>query len=368
MRIGLFAFALLALPLQAAAQSGELWEITTQMPGMPAGMMKPQRVCQGDDPERARAAQKDNENCKVTDKKQTTSRTQITMACKSGTMTIDQKYNAARTEFTSTMSMKGKDGDFTMNMTGKKVGACDVVAARKEQDAKVDAAKKQVAAGQAQGAAALKQMSENQIKTCSDSLDKMHYAHLSTYHRCNTSKDDKQCQQLSQAYPEATKACMARSAEFCKRFQTPEGFLKTSSREEAGKMCGVSTASVISAQCPRVAKTQSPLAFLGAFCPAEAKPIAMEHCTGRDYTSKNGGKYASFCERYLANADFQGQAAARQRAEGAAPASSGTVAAPSGTQSQQQTQGQQTQGQQTADQVKQGVSKGIDKLRGLFSR
>ena len=99
--------AVLALPLAAAAQgSGELWEITMNIPGMPAGMMPAQRVCQGDDPERAQQQQKgrDKKECKVTDRKQSGNRTTVSMSCSDGsTMVIDQQYNAARTEFTSTM-------------------------------------------------------------------------------------------------------------------------------------------------------------------------------------------------------------------------------------------------------------------------
>jgi len=62
------------------------------------------------------------------------------------------------------------------------------------------------------------------------------------------------------------------------------------------------------------------------------KPIAQEHCVGRDYTSKQGGKYAKFCEAYLAHASLEKP-----------PAS-------------------------TTDSVKQGVSKGLDKLKGLCGR
>ena len=366
MKIGLLAGALLAAPLllpqSAAAQTGELWEVTTQMPGMPAGMMKPQRVCQGDDPERARAAQKDNENCKVTDKKQSASRTQITMVCKSGTMTIDQKYNAARTEFTSTMNMKGKDGDFTMNMTGKKVGACDVVAENKARDAKVDDMKKQAAAASAASAAHMKQTSDQQIKQCSVALEKMDWKGFGAHGMCYNKKAaaDPNCKsmaEMNKQFPEATKACNANMGEFCKRFQTAEGFMGVRGREDAAKWCGVTIESIKTTQCPRVAKTQTPLSFLGGYCPVEAKPIAQEHCTGRDYTSRNGGKYNAFCTNYLANADFE--KSGRQRpTEDRGTAASSQSADPA----------QPAQPASTGDQVKQGVSKGIDKLRGLFNR
>jgi hypothetical protein len=362
MRIGFFACVLLVLSAHAAAQSGELWEITTQMPGMPAGMMKPQRVCQGDDPERARAAQKDNENCKVTDKKNTATRTQITMVCKSGTMSIDQKYNAARTEFTSTMSMKGKDGDFTMNMTGKKVGACDAVAARKEQDAKMAAVKKQAEVGQAQGAAAMKQAEDQMIKQCATAVDKMQYSGLGMNGQCyRKPANDKDCKSAmsaqSQMRPEVAKACNAHTAEFCKRLQTPTGFMKAESQvESAATMCGVSTKSIKASICPRAEKDGS-LGFLGAHCPVEAKPLADVQCVGRDFTSKQGGKFAAFCMNYMANKDFESGKRERPAAASAPAPASASGSAP-----------EKTQGEKSTDAVKEGVSKGIDKLRGLFGR
>ena len=119
-------------------------------------------------------------------------------------------------------------------------------------------------------------------------------------------------------------------------------------------MCGVSVASIKAANCPKSAKHRSPSS--AAYCPVEAKPIAMEHCTGRDYTSKHGGKYNAFCTNYLANADFErppGAAPARP----AAPPRHPTVPAPDAEPPQS-----------TGDQVKQGVSKGLDKLKGLFGR
>src|SRR5712675_550635 len=80
-----FAAALLALPVAAAAQNtGEMWEITMNMPGMPAGMMKPQRSCQGDDPERAAQQDPNKRDCKVTDSKKTATRTTVTLSCKDG--------------------------------------------------------------------------------------------------------------------------------------------------------------------------------------------------------------------------------------------------------------------------------------------
>ena len=337
------AAAVLALPLAAAAQgSGELWEITSQMniPGMPAGMGgQTQRVCQGDDPERRAAAEKkERDDCKVVDKKQTATRLQVTMKCKDGTMTIDQQYNAARTEFKGSMKMNTKDGDFTVNTSGRKVGACDVRQAAKEREDQQAAMQKQVAAAKAQGAAATKQYVDSQIKQCATALDNMQWREFHFHGQCYR-KTDANCKTqqdtANQMSPEINKSCNARMAEFCKRYQTQEGFLKARADETAAQACGVTTASVKAAECPKAAKSQS-LAFLGAYCPVEAKPIAQEHCAGRDYTSKQGGKYARFCESYLAQASLE------------KPPASAT--------------------QQATDSVKQGVSKGLDKLKGLFGR
>jgi hypothetical protein len=341
-----FAGMLLALPLAAAAQNtGELWEISSQMniPGMPAGMgAQTQRICQGDDPARRAASDKDQKDCKVTDKKQTATRTTVTMTCKDGKMTVDQQYNAARTEFKGSIKMTSKEGDFTMNTTGRKVGACNVQEAKREQEEKMAAVKKQAEAGMAMSAAAQKQQADMYVKECSAAVERMEFRRLGLHSQCYKKTGNKDCKAFAQAYPEAAKTCSARSAEFCKRYQTQEGFLKAKADESAAEMCGVTTASIKAAQCPRAAQGGS-LAFLGAYCPNEAKPIAQEHCAGRDYTSKLGGKYATFCQSYLANADFE--------KPGAQPASQ----PPSAT-------------QQATDQVKQGVSKGIDKLRGLFGR
>jgi hypothetical protein len=158
--------------------------------------------------------------------------------------------------------------------------------------------------------------------------------------------------------PEVAKACNARVVEFCKRLQTQEGFVKAKADENAAKMCGVSAASIKAAQCPKAAQSGS-LAFIGAYCPVEAKPIAMEHCGGRDYTSKLGCKYAAFCSNYLANEDFERPPGAVAR-PAAAKSASGTA----GTTTQQAP----AQPQSTEDQVKQGVSKGLDKLKGFFGR
>lgn len=362
MRIGLFACAILALPLSVAAQNNdELWEIKSQMniPGMPAGMgAQTARVCQGKDPGKDATRDKDMQKCKVNDVKQTATRTTVTMTCPEGRMVVDQQYNAARTEFKGSMKMTGKDGDMTMTTTGRKVGACDVQEAKRESDARDAAVKKQVAAGMAASAAMQKQMSDQQIKECNVAVDKMEFHRLGAHGQCYKKAESKDCKESAKSYPEATKACGARVDEFCKRFQTADGFMKASNRENAAQMCGVSTKAIKTAQCPRAEKAGS-LAFLGAYCPVEAKPLADVQCVGRDFTSKQGGKYAAFCLNYMANADFE--SGKKQRPAESAPA-------PAQSQQQQQAAPPASEPASATDQVKQGVSKGLDKLKGLFGR
>jgi hypothetical protein len=258
------------------------------------------------------------------------------------------------------MTSKGsRQGDMTINTTGRKVGACDAVAERKARDEKTESIKKQAAAGMAAGAAAQKQANEVYIKNCTAAVDSMSYFGLGQYGQCYK-KTDKNCvSQMDSAnklQPEVAKVCNARVVDFCKRLQTQEGFVKAKGDENAAKMCGVSAASIKAAQCPKAAQGGS-LAFVGAYCPVEAKPIAMEHCGGRDYTSKMGGKYSAFCTNYLANADFE------QPPGAVRPAAAKSAAGAAGT-----TQEAQGQPQSAQDQVKQGVSKGLDKIKGLFGR
>jgi hypothetical protein len=337
MKLRFFAAVVLALPLAATAQSGEMWEITSQMniPGMPAGMgAQTNRVCQGDDPERAAAEKKDRQECKVVDKKQSANRLQVTMKCKDGTMTIDQQYNAARTEFKGVMKMTSKDGDMTINTTGRRIGACDVAQTKKEQKDQQAAIMAQLEAAKAQGAAETKKYADNRIKQCATALDNMQWREFQVYGQCYK-KTDADCKANMKASndmsPEIWRSCTARIDDYCKRYQTQEGYLKARADATAAQACGVDVAAFRAAECPKAAKSQS-LAFLGAYCPVEAKPIAQEHCAGRDYTSKMGGKYARFCESYLARNSLE------------KPPASAT--------------------QQTTDSVKQG----INKLKGLFGR
>jgi hypothetical protein len=363
------ALASLVTNHAAAQTKGEMWEITTQMniPGMPAGMGgQTQRMCQGDDPERAAAKDKNREKCTVKDRKQTANRTTLTMVCKDGTMTIDQQYNAARTEFKGTMKMTGNDGDMTMNTVGRKVGTCDVQEEKRKQDEQMAGYKKQSDDANAAQAAQMKRMSDQEIKECNAAVENMDVFRLGAQTQCYK-KTSKSCEEHAKRFPEAWKACSARTAEFCKRYQTQEGFLKTKQKEYVSETCGVSAASIKAAQCPRALKSES-LAFLGAYCPVEAKPLAQEQCTGRDYTSKMGGKYNAFCTNYLANVDFEKNGGSESDSLPPSERAAQRSAAPSAAKPVSPSTPQPSTPPSGADQVQQGINQGLDKLKGIFGR
>jgi hypothetical protein len=332
-----FALALAAAMSAHAAGSDELWEVTSQMnvPGVPAGMgAQKHQVCTEKGDAKKAMSSKGSEKCKMTDFKQSGNKVTITMQCPDGTATIENTYNAAHTEYNGTVKMTSKHGDMNMTMAGRKIGTCDAQQAKSEREAKVAAAKQQGERNQAQANAMIAKSNEGQIAECQAAVDTMQMQRLGMYARCDQMGGA--CQTMlanEQAKPVATK-CMASQSEFCKRYQTTDGFLKANGDEEAAKMCKVSTAQIKASQCPRAAQTEQ-LAYLGRFCPVEAKPIAKAHCVVRDYTSKAKDKYTDFCKNYLAHNSLDEPASLRTDPKQA---------------------------------VQQGVTQGINKLKGLFGK
>src|SRR4051812_30305167 len=199
------------------------------IPGMPAGMgARKQQVCTEKGDKKKVMESKDNSKCKVTDFKESGNKTTMTMQCPEGTAVMENTYNAAHTEYNGSMKMKSKDGEFAMTMSGKKLGACDATAAKAQQEQKTAAAKQQVAAIQAQGAAAVAQSQTTEIAQCQAAVDEMDMRKLGMYGQCDNPQLAGACKQMlsaEQSKPVATK-CMASQAEFCKRYQTMDGFIK----------------------------------------------------------------------------------------------------------------------------------------------
>jgi hypothetical protein len=322
-----------------AAQDGELWEVTTQMnvPGMPAGMggMTTQ-VCRDKDPRKEVARGKDTKDCKVTDLKQSGNRMTMTMTCPQGKSVMDMTYNSAHTEYKGTVRMTGKDGEMAMNLAGRKLGSCDLAQAKSERDARSAQAKANADVARSQ----MKASEDTQIQACNEAVDTMDAQKLGVFTMCK--QHPEACASMEKSQPRLAAVCKPKAAEFCRRYQTQEGFIKAKGSEQGAQACGTSTQQVKASLCPKAAQSES-LNFLGQYCPAEAKPIAQAHCAGRGYTSQVKDKYTNFCQNYLANADF----AERESLSGA---------------------GGSVQKQATDAATGEAINQGINKLKGLFGR
>jgi hypothetical protein len=341
------AAAVFGMPQRSfAAQDGELWEVTTQMnvPGMPAGAMgsSTAKFCRGGDPRQDAARQPDTKDCKVEKLEQSATHLTMTLSCPQGRMTLDQTYNAARTSYKGTMRMTSKEGEMVMNTAGRKVGTCDAQQARREREERVATAKSDAARYQAQAAAQRKQSEASQIQACQKALDAMDFRRFGQYSResCAEGSQLRGIMMGDDGQKKVFGSCCAKVSDFCSRLQTEEGFLKAKGDEQAAASCGLSGAQIKAKLCPRAAEKQS-LAFLGHYCPVEAKPLAQQHCAGRDYTSAQTGRFGEFCRAYLANADFE-ERSAKQSSSPAVPA--------------------------PVQAVGKGINEGLNKLKGLFGR
>jgi hypothetical protein len=318
---------------------------------MPAGMGgMTQQVCQDKDPRKQGPQGKDMEKCKVTDVKESGTRLTISMTCPQGRAVIERTFNAARTEYKGTMKMTTRDGDMTMNMSGRKIGACDAQLARRQQEASVAALTAQGERAQADAMASIKQSQDHQIQECAGAVETMNMGRFGIFSQCKQQPELCKAMSRDEGGKRVAAACNASQTEFCKRYQTQEGFLKARGDERAAQMCGLSAQKVKVSLCPGAAKSES-LDFLARFCPEEAKPLAQKHCAGRNYTSAQGGKYASFCATYLANRDLEESDGERKQQAAARK--------PDSTQAEKKSR---------SDPASEGISKGLDKLKGLFGR
>lgn len=389
-----------------AALEGELWEVSAQMnvPGMPAGMGgSKNRVCTEKGDRKKAMQSKGSEKCKVTDFKESGNKITMTMECPDGTAVMETTYNAARTEYNGTMKMTGKRGDMTMTMNGKKLGACDLQVAQQDRADTAAAAKAMQADIAAMTAQMNRDMEMNKQQAfaklkaeCDEGVAKMDAkkfaiplcqgkeAAYAQHCVAENSKDPKQREGFKQyALPAEDKAfCQAKKKEFCQNLQTPDGFAAAAKSENVGSVplgqrvpqssafCGVKGETIAAGMCtkaldgpswkflrncPAEAKAAAPklcpqaaekeaYAYLGEYCPAEAKPLWTKYCAGRDFTSmyerKDKKKFAMCTDLGIAmGAEDQPKASA----------------IPTST-------------TQAVDAAKQGVTQGINKIKGLFGK
>jgi hypothetical protein len=157
--------------------------------------------------------------------------------------------------------MDGRPVDMTQNFSGRKLGACTYEDPRKRHDATM-------------------------AQHCGQALDQMN-----TY-----------------MFTDPASPCKAQKPEFCARVERlaqdmrdPQVYRTTVRQRSDWTMmmqaCGQNGAAVTSAACQRSIGARD-FAFTAEFCEADARALAAQHCTGRDYTAIMSSEYAPLCRRF----------------------------------------------------------------------
>ena len=389
------AVAMLLSSAALAANDGELWEVTSQMniPGMPAGMGgSTSQICRGGDPKEEVTKRRDMSDCKITDVKQSGTRFTLTASCPRGPVTIDQTYNAARTEYKGTITMSDRGQQMVMNTSGRKVGTCDVAQFKSEREDKAAKAKAQ---SEAQVAAMNKNMAETKAKSAQQSITACNAAVTamdaskfppclqpgSAYAKSASCTDPRMAEYNFPA--DARAACDPKKAEYCRNIQTESGFARAVAADrrssvDGAEVCGLQKVSLqqklcqgavqresldfLADQCPGEAKQagarlcpsalkKEAYGYVARYCKSDAQALFQKNCAGRAYTALPDKKMVSMCTR-LASVEEDEGASDGNRSASAAPAP----------------KPEEAKKQSTGRQVEQSFGKGLDKIKGLFGR
>jgi hypothetical protein len=270
MRLSLTAFALVFAASSVLSQEpGNLWEVTTSMEA--AGMNMPgstQQVCTPANADGPEAMSGTDDRCQMSDVQRSPGRFSYKVKCPDGSGTGEMTYQG-KDSYSSVVTMTAGGDTMKMLSKGKRIGSCDA-----------SKLKKQVAAVEAQGQAALAQ-------ACSGVPEQMLPAQLTALN-CDAKYKKQLCDRLG------TKAGFSTVAS---RQPMGEPTMDSGTLPEAAKFCGVQPEVVRERLCADANMTED-LNFLGAQCPALAQPIAQRECAGRGFTSPPAEKYRDFCSTF----------------------------------------------------------------------
>jgi hypothetical protein len=316
--VALVVIGLLGAPGVSSAQGrpaqgqDELWEVTTkmEMAGMPMAMPpQTQQVCQprrtGQDEDMVPKQQ----DCRMTDIRRSGNRTTFTMVCEgkdriTGTGDIESDAAAYRGTIRMRGTMDGRPLDMTQNFSGRKIGACTYEDPRKRHDAMM-------------------------AQQCGPALDQ-----LNTY-----------------MFTTEQSPCKAQKPEFCARvgrlaqeMRDPQVYRATVQRRSDWtammQACGQDTPAITATACQRSIGARD-FAFTTDYCEADARALAAQYCTGRDYTAIMSSEYAPLCRRYAS--DLRQQQAPQRTSTPPAPPAPPAAQQPSGV----------------TDAAKEGLSEGV---------
>ena len=263
-----------------AEGTDELWEVTMkmEMAGMPAMPARTQNVCnRKGNPDASKMGDKDSD-CKVSDKKQSGSKSAWKFTCTKPTaMTGTGEVTYSGDTYQGTMTMVSDDMNMKQTFSGKKVGSCTYE----------DPAKK-VEAMQAQSKAAIAKECDKQIEGLRPMM---------IFGGANLPEESLYCKDRKADF-------CARSAKVAQQMKDPAGFSDANRKypewREAMKACGTDPATVSAPVC-KAAVDKKDWPFVSGNCPVEGRAVAQQNCTGMDYTAVLASPYREVCQKYGAD-------------------------------------------------------------------
>ena len=273
-------------PAMAAEATGEFWEVTSkmEMPGMPSGMAgmmgggQAQQVCVLKGQESKPVKSRGEDNCTMTDFKQSGNTINFNMKCTGkDPMTGSGEFTHTPNSFSQKVKMRSGGEDMMIVSIGKRIGgAC-------KGDEQIN---------EALGGAA-KSVAQN----CQSSLDQNKYgAFLKATEKLG---GDRKANCAGMPTAESRKNCEAANDMGCTKLRPQmctrvgadlksiDKFDKIPSEGlTLAAECGVDTDKIVQQHCTTMLD-QKDWRFVAAHCQKDSRVAALktQHCIGRDYTS-----------------------------------------------------------------------------------
>jgi hypothetical protein len=272
-----FAFVglviLVFVPVAASPQgTDELWQVTTkvEMPGMPMAMPEQtQTVCLQKGQQREEGMVPKDKNCRMTDVKQSGNRTTFTVVCEgkdgmTGTGDITSSPDSYRGTMRMQGTMDGQPVNMTQSFSGRRTGTCTYEAPEKR-------------------------IQQQMAASCQQGLDQL----------------------ATPMFVGDQAVCKNMQGEFCGRvgalaqqMRDPSQYQATVQRRSDWPnllgACGQDAQAVTRDACNRAIGSRD-WTFAANYCEADARALATQHCTGRDYTAVMSSEYAPLCRRFASD-------------------------------------------------------------------
>ncbi len=273
-RFAILAFSIfLLVPVAALAQgTDELWQVTTkvEMPGLPMAMPEQtQTVCLQKGRQREEEMVPKDKNCRMTDVRQSGNRTTYTIICEgkdrmTGTGDITSSADSYRGTMRIQGTMDGQPVNMTQTFSGRRTGACTYEPPEKR-------------------------VQQQMAASCQQGLDQ-----LATPMFVG---DQAVCKNMQGEY-------CGRVGALAQQMRDPRQYQATVQRRSDWPSllgsCGQDAQAVTRDACHRAIGSRD-WTFATNYCEADARSLAAQHCTGRDYTAVMSSEYAPLCRRYASD-------------------------------------------------------------------